>query len=248
MIEAVIVDDEKHAVESLRLMLEKYVPQVQLVSSFNDPREALTHLKSNPPKLLFLDIEMPFLSGFDLLQALGDVHFEIIFTTAYDDFAIRAFKVSAIDYLLKPIEREELVRAVEKFQKRQPGSGFKDRFDIFLEGYLQDKEPQRIKQVSLPTKDGFSFVSQKEIIRCESDSNYTTVYLTDGKKIVVSKTLKEIESQLDKSAFLRVHHSHVVNLNHIKSYQKGNGGLIVMNNGDNVSVSRSRKQDFLDRI
>lgn len=248
MIDAVIVDDEKHAVESLRLMLEKYAPSVNIVNTYNDPREAISPLKNHPPMLLFLDIEMPFLSGFDLLREVGKLDFEIIFTTAYDDFAIRAFKVSAIDYLLKPIEREELVRAVEKFQNRLPQTDFQTRLQGFFEKYQGNTGPHRIKQISLPTKDGFSFVSQSDILRCESDSNYTTVYLVDGKKVVVSRTLKEIEGQLDESVFLRVHHSHVINLNYIKSYQKGNGGIIVMNNGDNVSVSRSRKQDFLDRI
>lgn len=249
MIKAVILDDEKHCSESLRLLLDKYVEDVEVLAELNDSKEALNKLPDLKPDLLFLDIEMPYLNGFELLQKLENIDFDIIFTTAYDDFAIEAFKVSAIDYLLKPIEREQLISSVEKFKRYNSEHDFNERFRIFLSKYNSaNRGGAKLKKVALPTQEGFEFVNQDEIVRCESDSNYTTVILKNGKDIVVSRTLKDIEKMLDEEYFARVHHSHVINLEMIKKYHKGSGGIIVMDNGDQVSVSRSKKSEFLNRF
>lgn len=247
MTRAIIVDDEKHCSESLALLIEKYVPDMTIEAELNDPLEALDVIISKKPDLVFLDIEMPRLNGFDLLKSLPVIDFEIIFTTAYDDFAIQAFKVSAIDYLLKPIERDELTKAVEKFKKHRADRDFENRFMVFLSKYGR-AEKGNLGKVALPTQEGFEFIDQGIIVRCESDSNYTTVVLEGEKNIVVSRTLKDVESMLDSTSFVRVHHSHLINLRHIRKYHKGSGGVIVMDNGDNVSVSRSKKGEFLDRI
>lgn len=247
MIRAIIVDDEKHSSESLKLLIEKYLTDVEIVAEINDPLLALEEVPRQKPDVLFLDIEMPRMNGFELLKQLSLNDLEIIFTTAYDEFAIDAFKVSAIDYLLKPIEREQLVSSIEKFKKQRADKDFVERFRIFMSKYGQ-MEPRVLGMVALPTQEGFEFVSQEEIVRCESDSNYTTVILSNGKGVVVSRTLKDVEHMLDPHSFARVHHSHLVNLRHIRKYHKGSGGVIVMDNGDNVSVSRSKKAEFLDRI
>ncbi len=247
MIRAIIIDDEKHCSESLKLLVEKYVPDMIIEAEINDPVEAADVLLSKKPDLVFLDIEMPRLNGFDLLKSLPLIDFEIIFTTAYDDFAIQAFKVSAIDYLLKPIERDELTKSIEKYKKHRTDRDFEERFMVFLSKH-GGAEKQSLGKVALPTQEGFEFIDQGIIVRCESDSNYTTVVLEGEKNIVVSRTLKDVESMLDSSSFVRVHHSHLINLRHIRKYHKGSGGVIVMDNGDNVSVSRSKKGEFLDRI
>lgn len=247
MIRAIIVDDEKHCTESLGLLIKKYVPGIEVLEEFNDPITAAEKIKELKPDLVFLDIEMPRMNGFDLLKSLPEINFEIIFTTAYDDFAIQAFKVSAIDYLLKPIERDELIKAVEKFRKHRADQDFEDRFMVFLSKYGKS-EMGHLGKVALPTQEGFEFIDQDIIVRCESDSNYTTVVLEGQKNIVVSRTLKDVESMLDNTTFVRVHHSHLINLRHIRKYHKGSGGVIVMDNGDNVSVSRSKKSEFLGRI
>lgn len=247
MIRAVIVDDEKHCSESLKLLAEKYVEGIRIVAEINDPILAIDVLEQEKPDLLFLDIEMPKMNGFELLKQLQLENLDIIFTTAYDEFAIEAFKVSAIDYLLKPIEREQLVNAVAKFKKFRNDKDFGERFRIFLSRY-GSQAPRVLGKIALPTQEGFEFIKQEDIIRCESDSNYTTVFLETEKNIVVSRTLKDVESMLDPDSFVRVHHSHLINLRHIRKYHKGSGGVIVMDNGDNVSVSRSKKSEFLDRI
>ncbi len=246
MIRAIILDDEKHCSDTLKLMLEKHLPDITVVAEMNDPVKALDELPPLEPDLLFLDIEMPRLTGFQFLKKLPHLDFEIIFTTAYDDFAIRAFRVSAIDYLMKPIERGELLEAYEKFKKYRTEKDFGERFRVFMSQY-GSLENRALGKVALPTQEGFEFIGQEEIIRCESDSNYTEVIL-DDRKIVVSKTLKEVQAMLDEDAFVRVHHSHLINLRHIQKYQKGSGGTITMANGDAVSVSRGKKSDFLGRF
>ncbi len=243
---AIIIDDEKHASESLRLLIEEYTPQVEVIAEANDPFQGLGLLTAHRPQLLFLDVEMPHLNGFDLLAKAKDLRFETIFTTAYDEFAVKAFKHNAIDYLLKPIEEDELKQAVAKAQERLTSSDLQFKFHALLNQL--GKTDQSEGKISLPTMEGLEFVKLSEIIRCQSDSNYTEVILGEGKKIVVSKTLKEVEELLPAQIFVRVHHSHVVNLNHIKRYQRGSGGVLIMDNEDHVNVSRSKKNDFLKSI
>lgn len=247
MIRAAIVDDEKHCSESLKLLINKYLRDIEIIADLNDPFLAVEQFKKDPPDLLFLDIEMPGMTGFELLEKLAISDMDVIFTTAYDEFAIEAFKVSAIDYLLKPIERKQLQEAVDKYSRNRADKDFAERFRIFLSNYGQT-ESRALGKIALPTQEGFEFINQEVIVRCESDSNYTTVVLLDGRKIVISRTLKDVEQMLDEQAFVRVHHSHLINLRHIQKYHKGNGGVIVMDNGESVSVSRSKKSEFLDRI
>lgn len=242
---AVIIDDEEHCIESIRLLLEKHLPQVEVVAEIDDPEKALELISTENPDIVFLDINMPGMTGFELIAKMRNIDFNIIFTTAYDEYAIKAFKVNAVDYLLKPVEAGELIEAVKKaegkFQQEQTSrqmAGLLGRMDHLLNA----KE-----KVSLPTAEGVAFVKVDDIIRCEADSNYTKV-ISQNQQYLVSKTLKEMEEELSKNKFFRVHHSHLINLKYIEMYHRGKGGVVVMTNGDHVDVSRSRKSAFLDKI
>ena len=242
---AVIIDDEDHCIESIRLLLNKHQPQVEVISEITNPAEAINFISSNHPDLIFLDIKMPEMTGFELIAKIRNISFHVIFTTAYDEFAINAFRVNAVDYLLKPIDAEELVNAVKKVEQRiQQGktSAQMSRLVEQVNHLLHAKE-----KISLPTNDGISFIKVDEIIRCEADSNYTKV-VCENKKYMVCKTLKDLEILLKNNNFQRIHHSHLINLKHIDTYQRGKVGVVVMNNGDCVDVSRSRKGAFLDNF
>lgn len=242
---AIIIDDEKHCSESLSLLLRKYAPDVKILGEANDPFQGIGLITAHKPDVVFLDIEMPHLSGFEMLNKLDKIDFEIVFTTAYDEFALRAFKVNAIDYLLKPIDHEDLNGALEKVRERLGH----DHLNLSVKALLNEVSPKHKadKKIGLPTMEGLEFVKACDIIRCESDSNYTYIHLSD-KKITISKTLKEIQQLLEGLNFYRVHNSHLINLDKIKRYQRGSGGVVIMDNDEHVHVSRSKKADFLNRI
>ena len=242
-IKSLIVDDEQHCIETLAWQLEKYTPEIDLVGTFVSPISALNFLQSHPVDLLFLDIEMPEMNGFDLLQQCHDIHFDVIFTTAYDAFAVKAFKASAIDYLLKPIDKEDLISAVQKANNTQESSLLPDQMEILYQA-LHPQKPKK-ERIAVPTQDGLHFVKIKEIMYCISTSNYTNIHLIDGKKILVSRTLKEIEGMLSEEGFLRIHNSHLINLSKIEKYMRGDGGFVIMDDQKALSVSRSRKEALL---
>ncbi|MBS1563746.1 MAG: response regulator transcription factor [Bacteroidetes bacterium] len=245
MIQAIIVDDEPDCCEVLSLLLQKYCPEVQIMAVCHSGREAIDALSKYSAQLLFLDIEMPHMNGFELLEQLPAAGFELIFTTSYDQYALRAIRFSALDYLLKPIDREELQTAVRKASLRLQ-SPLPQQLEILLQRLSQP--PARFNRIALPTMEGLQLVSVDSIISCSSSSNYTILTLRDAPKLVVSRTLKEIEEMLEEYGFLRVHHSHLVNLNEIRKYIKGEGGNLVMSDGSTVDVSRSRKESLLRRL
>jgi two-component system LytT family response regulator len=243
---ALIIDDELHCSESLELMLERYCPNTKIIGVTNDPLKGLGMITALKPDVVFLDIEMPHLSGFDLISKLDTIDFEIVFTTAYNEFAIQAFKVNAVDYLLKPISKNELIEATKKVKKRISKHSESFNLHALING-LGIQKPLSGK-IALSSMKGLDFVEINSIIRCEADSNYSDVILEGNKKITVSKTLKELEELLVSQPFMRVHNSHLVNLNKISSYQRGTGGYLVMDNGDQIQVSRSKKAEFLDNL
>jgi two-component system LytT family response regulator len=245
MIKAVIVDDEPYCCEALAILLQRYCPQVTVMQSCLSGAEALNAIRDHRPQLLFLDIEMPQMNGFELLEKIKDVHFELIFTTSYDQYAIKAIRFSALDYLLKPIDREELQRAIQKVIQRLQYP-LPQQIEILLQKL---HNPQHsLNKIAIPTMEGLRMVTVDTIISCTSDSNYTILMLKDGQKIVASRTLKEIEELLEDHSFLRVHHSHLVNLNEIHRYVKGEGGYLVMTNEASIDVSRSRKEMLLKKL
>lgn len=240
MIQAIIIDDEQDSIETLKWKLENYCNDVEVIACFDNPSEGLQYLKQNTPDLVFLDIEMPRLTGFDLLEELGDpIGFEVIFTTAYDNFGIQAVKINAMDYLLKPIQNKELKIAINRFKQKQKSP------PIPTNPNTPQTHPSRQGKVGLSSKDSIEFVDPSYIVLCMASSNYTTLFFADGSKRVISKTLKEFEQLLQPYHFYRVHHSHLVNLNAIKEFIKSDGGYLVMQNEMKIPVSKNRKDELL---
>jgi len=245
MINAIIIDDERHSCDALKMLLEKCCPQVLVTAICNSGVEGIKKIDELKPQLVFLDIEMPHMNGFQMLEQLTTINFEIIFTTSYDQYAITAFKFSALDYLLKPVDREELQKAVQKVSNKitPPVS---QQLEILLQKINQPT--LAVQRIALPTMQGLEFVPVESIISCSSNNNYTEFFLTGKKKLLVSRTLKEVEDMLADHAFIRVHHSHIVNLNAITRYVKGEGGYLVMQGDSTVDVSRSRKDLLLRKL
>ncbi len=242
---AIIIDDEDHCIESIRLLLEKYQPQVEVIAEITNPKEAIECISSHQPDVVFLDIKMPVMTGFEIIAKIRNIDFHVIFTTAYDEYAIKAFKVNATDYLLKPVSADELINAVKKVENRlQQGFSSKQLNTLIKQ---MDRRLNTKEKIPLPTQQGVSFVKVDDIIRCEADGNYTKVLCTDD-KYLVCKTLKDLELLLKDNNFHRVHHSHLINLKHISMYHRGKGGFVTMSNGDHVDVSRSRRSAFLDNF
>lgn len=245
MIRAIIVDDEPYCCEALEVLIDRYCPQVKVVSVCHSGHAALPAIREQKPSLLFLDIEMPQMNGFALLQKFPNPDFKLIFTTSYDQYAIKAIRFSALDYLLKPIDRQELQNAVKKVidQSNHP---LTQQLEILLQKIHTPSS--QIKKVALPTMEGLEMVTVDSIISCESDSNYTIIFLKNKQKLIVSRTLKDIEETLEDYSFARIHHSYLVNVNEINKYVKGEGGYVVMSDGSTVDVSRSKKELLLKKL
>lgn len=244
MINAILIDDEKNALEVLEMQLARYCNDINVVASCEGGIKGVAAIKKHSPDLVFLDIEMPHKNGFDVLNETKDIGYNVIFTTAYDQFAIKAFKFSAIDYLLKPVDITELQAAIEKVKA---GKG-KGNLNEKLETLLNQLQPSQklTKKIALPVGDALQFMEPDDIIRCESDSNYTHIFLANGKKITMAKTLKEVEENINGSPFFRIHQSHLVNMNHISKYMKGDNAYVLMKDGSQIGISRNRKEAFLE--
>ncbi len=241
---AVILDDELHSIETLQWKLHHYCKEVEVVATFDDPVKAIDYLRREPPNLLFLDIEMPMLNGFDVLEELGnDIQFEVIFTTAYDQFGIQAIRCSALDYLLKPVQNKELQRAIARFL--EPGRAPSRRQIGGLLENIESVRSGRPVRVALATKESIEFVAPDDIVLCSSDSNYTQVFLADGRRKLLSRTLKDVEEMLEPYRFFRTHHSHLINLDQIREIVRGDGGYIVLKNKMQVPLAKSRRDDLL---
>ncbi len=245
MIKTIIVDDERHSCEALQILIKDCCPELSVAAVCYSGEEALQEIVSLHPQLVFLDIEMPNMNGFQLLEQLPKIDFELIFTTSYDQYAIKAIKFSALDYLLKPVDREELEKAVQKMLKKINNT-IPQQLEILLQKINQPSIP--VQRIALPTMQGLELVPVNTIISCSANNNYTEFFLSDKKRILVSRTLKEIEEILEDYAFLRVHHSHIINLNEIVRYIKGEGGYCIMTDGSSVDVSRSRKEELMMRL
>lgn len=241
---AIIVEDEKHSRETLKQLLTEYCQGVEILYAAESISEAEVAIKTHNPDLVFLDIELKTGTSFDLLESLGDINFEIIFTTAYDQYAIRAIKFSSLDYLLKPIDLDELRNAVEKAKISRNSKTHQQQLEILIDN-LKRGRPGRI---CLATQEGFEFIDTNKIIYCKANGSYTEFILTENKKILVSKHLKEYENLLDNHQFMRVHNSYLINLKEVKKYVKTDGGYIVMNNGDAVSLSKGKRDAFLEAM
>lgn len=237
---AVIVDDEAHCIKTLEWELQRYCPEVDVIASFTNEQAALLYLQQQKPDILFLDIHLNQINGFELLEALENRP-PVIFTTAYDEYAIQAFEVSAVDYLLKPLDGNKLKDAVSKVLDREDMK--EDRWQSLIDKFTGQLD--RHRKIAVPTFNGFDFFPVDDILYLAGQSNYCEIVLTNGDKILASRTIKAMSSQLENYHFLRIHKSYLINLGHIKRYLRGDGGNVVMDNGDSLPVSRQRKETLM---
>lgn len=245
MIKAVIIDDEQRCIDRISGMLKKnYADTIHLLAPVKSIKEGIKAIKDHQPDLIFLDVQLPDGTGFDLLRACGIVNFKIIFITAYDRFAIQAIKFSAIGYLLKPVDEDDLAQAVKKINETTV------QHTGLMAGVIENNlhQPPKKKKLTIPTGNELLFLNIEEVVRCHSDVNYTTIYKNDKQKIVVAKTLKEFEELLAEQDFFRIHNSDLINLDYIKSYNKGKGGSVLLTDGTELQVSTRRKDDFLKKM
>ncbi len=246
MISVVIVDDVKKSRETLEQMLQNYCPHTEVVGKAGSANEAFKLIQETEPQLVLLDIEMPNGTGFDLLEMFDSISFEVIFTTAFDQYALKAIKFCALDYLLKPIDIKELIQSIHKAGERLRNHNEKDNFSHLLTNLKHKNSPTN--KLALPTQEGLVFIVVQEIIRCEAEGNYTSIFFKSGKRIVTTRKIKDFEELLSEHHFFRVHRSHLINLSYIEKYFKGDGGYVVMADGSSIDVARRKKEDFLERL
>jgi two-component system, LytTR family, response regulator len=245
MIRAIIIDDEKTSRDALLGLITRYCNNVTIVEQANGYKSGIEAIEKHNPDLVFLDIQMPDGSGFQLLEDIKEINFEIIFTTAFDQYAIKAIKYSALDYLLKPIVPSDLVTAIQKLVKKKNGTEINSSIKVLLDNLKNKSEP---KKIVLSTLDQIHVVSIEDIVRCESDDCYTRFILSDGKVLLICKTLKEYDTLLEEQNFLRPHKSHLININHISGYIKNEGGCILMSDGTKIPVSRRKRDKVISII
>lgn len=242
-ISAIIIDDEPKAIQNLSLLIEKHCPSVKIIAHSTEPIEGIGLIIAKEPQLVFLDIDMPHLNGFELLEKVKFLPIDVIFVTAYQHFALQAIKMSALDFLLKPVSIEELKSAVEKAEKRNQFLQPNPHLNIFFDN-LKHQSPYNQK-LALPTVEGMSFVSLDEILYFSAEGNYCNVFFHNNQKKMVSRTLKYFEEILPIQAFFRVHREYIINLHYIKNYVKGRGGQVELINGKIIDVAARKKEDFL---
>ncbi len=244
---AIIVDDELDGIRTMQKMLSLYCPQVTILASFSNAEEAKKGIGTLQPDVVFLDIQMPGKSGLDLLAELSPCKFAVVFVTAYNEYLLQALQFSAVDYLLKPVDEDRLVEAIKRVKERLGTERQEEAAEALLYN-LQVADRPAVMRLCLPTFKGFLIVKLESILYCEAERSYTIFHLENGKTITVSRSLVEYEALLTGTTFLRVHKSFLVNLLHVKEYQRGEGGIIIMSNNHEIEVSRRKKEVFLDRV
>ncbi len=243
---AILVDDEEGNVSSLKEKIGRNCPELNIVALCYNAPDAIKNINTLQPDIVFLDIEMPVMNGFLLLQNLTFKGFELIFTTAYDHYAIKAIRFSALDYLVKPIEIEELKIAVARAQAKRCNATLQPQLEILLENLPTRKNV--LQKIAIPTQEGLQFVKVNEILYLEATINYTNVILTNSKKYIVCQTLKTFEDMLSAETFIRIHNSYIINKNFAEKYIRGEGGQVVLSNGIALDVSKRKKAEFLKAI
>ncbi|AUD00796.1 LytR/AlgR family response regulator transcription factor [Spirosoma pollinicola] len=246
---ALIIDDEPDNVRLLALQLARHCPQVDVIGQFTDSIDGLKAIQSLRPALVFLDIEMPLMNGFQLLEKVGEITFHIVFVTAYDQYAVRAFRFSALDYLLKPIDTVDLIATVRRAETTARINP--QQLDLMRQYYPASAagvSPITKGRIALPHASGMVFVETKQIVYCESDSNYTRFYLANGEQYVIAKTLGDVQDVLETGDFVRVHRQYIVNLEHIQKLVKGEGTYLLLTNGVNIPVARQQKDRLMERF
>lgn len=245
MLNAVLIDDEPNAVKNLKWEIENFCPEVKVLECFTDPEEAISGINYLKPDLVFLDIEMPQMDGFQLLKEVRYKEFSLIITTAYDNYAIKAFKENAVDYLLKPIDSDDLQAAIAKIIKQKDHNVLGFHLDKVIKSFSSS---QKTKKIALPLSGRTLFIDEDELVFCKSDGNYTEFHLRDGNIEVITKKLKEVQTELLTNSFVRVHNSYCINLNHIKEYIRAEGHYLIMTNKQQIPISRSKRDALVQRI
>ena len=241
---ALIIEDENQAVNALEQELADNCPEIQVCGQAATVSEAEALIRDQDPEIVFLDIQLKDGTGFDLLERLGNYDFKVIFTTAYGQYALQAIKISALDYLLKPIGTEELVQAVNKAKSTDARMVNNQIMNLIENQKLNLPR----KKIALPTSKGISLYEIKTVVRIQAEGNYSGLYMSNGQKIIVARTLKEFEDTLRGMGFVRIHHSHIINIDHLKSYISKDGGYVVMSNNENLPVSKRKKTDLLKAL
>ncbi|MBI5541358.1 MAG: response regulator transcription factor [Bacteroidia bacterium] len=245
MAKIIIIDDEQGAIEAIETILRDFCPTLEIVATSNLPVEAIKLINEKKPDIIFLDINMPQINGFELLSIIQERNFEVIFTTAYQEYAVKAFRANAIDFILKPVSITEVVEACNKAISKL---SLENKNLIKYKQLLESIAVQNETKVSFPTFEGIVFLNRSDIIRAEADLSYTTLWLLNQKKLVVSKNISEIEKIINDTNFFRVHKSHLVNLKHVSKYNIKDGGEIILSDNSRVELSRRKKDAFLDAI
>ena len=243
---AVLIDDESSSRNSLRQKLVTHCPDITIVAECESGEDGIKAIQSHDPDIVFLDVEMPRMNGFVMLQQLEQRSFELIFTTAYDHYAISAIRFSALDYLVKPIEIKTLKEAVERAKEKIQTDLPNQRIETLLHNLIDEKNLHN--RIAIPSLEGLQFIDITDIIYLEAESNYSFIYLQNATRITVSKTLKDFEELLPSHTFIRIHHSYIINKNHVRKYLKGEGGQVLMSNGKLLDVARRKKEDFMRAI
>ena len=239
---AIVVDDEAGARGALINLLRNYFEDIEIIGEADGVESGKKVITEKKPDLLFLDVQMQDGTGFDLLAGIDRSNLQVIFVSAHDYFAITAIKVSAVDYLVKPVEPVELQKAIDKIRQQKSLTEVQKKLDLLLTNV------NKIEKIALPSLNGIEFVKLDDIVRCEAESNYTVFYLINGDKVTVSKTLKDYEDILSQNNFFRIHKSVIINIKYLKKYIKGDGGSVIMEDGSELLVSRRRKDDFLEAL
>lgn len=245
LIKAIIVDDERSSIQNLQQKLTEFCPDVAIVAVSDKPEEAIQLIRQQKPDVVFLDIEMPRMNGLKLIEEVGDYEGEIIFTTAYNHYAVEAIRISAFDYLVKPVSITDLQNAVNRLVKSRH-TKTRERLDILRQALTEARSQE--DKIALPTSDGMEFIRVKDIIHIESSSNYSRIFFTEGRQMLVTRLLKDFEDMLLPYKFYRVHNSHLINLSYIKKYIRGDGGQVVMQDDTYIDVARRKKEEFLKLI
>ena len=245
MIRSIIIDDEQHCIRALLNDLLKNCPSVEVLESCNSAKEGMLSIKKHKPDLIFLDVEMPWMNGFEMLELLGDLSSSIIFTTAHDEFAAKAFRISAVDYLLKPVDANDLKTAVQKVERKMSEGGSLEHISNLLRNIRQPSGDQKI---ALPQREGYEFVEVSSILYCLAEGAYTKVVLENKRSMLISRALGDVEELLPPDMFQRIHHSSLVNVSYISQFLRTDGGYVVLGNGEKLAVSKSKKDSLMERL
>jgi two-component system, LytTR family, response regulator len=243
MVRAILVDDEENALNALKQKILQHCDAVEILAACHLPEEAIEKINELQPDILFLDIEMPGMNGFSLLQKLTHKNVEVVFVTAYDHYAIKAIRYSALDYLVKPVDTDDLKSAVDRAVQKANSTLPNERLELLLDHL--EKPQKNLSRIAIPIHDGIQFIKVNDIIYLEAHANYTHVFATANMKYIVSRTIRDLEEILPPEIFVRIHNSHIININYLEKYIRGEGGQVVLSNGIVLDVAKRKKAEFL---